>query len=250
MRIQLSRYRIGVSLVIILMVLCACAGEGSMEPTPVVLNPARQVIPSTTPAPTATVYIPEGQLLFENFESLADDFERIVREGIVQRKAPYGIEIEVSTADNYFLVSGLGNVNDANLTTFALPVTAPAQTTAFLACRVLYEDEGKDVTENVQAYVAYFRFDGAYRLQKRRIAAPDEDLTGWQTGASVNDAGVFNNLYLLCDGARILFIVNGEVLFDVQDAELKEGDFALGVADPGEGNTSIVNFDKFSLFEP
>lgn len=241
---------------LLLLTLAACGGGAAPEPTLMVFNaePTTVILttpePTPPPEPTATVYVPEGQLLYENFEGLADDYESELDEGVIRRKAQYGIEIEVSIDTHYFLLSGLGDVNDANLTTYALPVTVPERTTAIMACRIVdggRETYGKD---HFQGYVAYFRFDGAYSLEKRILGAPNVNLVPWQTGASLNDPGVFNNLYLLCDGPRILFIVNGQVLFDVQDEEFTRGDFGFGVATPGEGNTSIINFDKFSLFEP
>jgi hypothetical protein len=136
-----------------------------------------------------------------------------------------------------------------NISTFAQSLSDPARTSVLMACRIKSEQDAEGVNNTTQGYMVELRFDGRARLMKR-TNGQDSTLADWKSNVSLNPVGSFTNLYLLCDGARILFIANGETVFDLTDADLTEGDFALGVRNWQDDFTSSVVFDKYAVFEP
>lgn len=199
--------------------------------------------------PTATVYVPEGQLYFYNFEDIPEGTEVTKHEGITLRKPKYGIEVENASPDEYFLTAGVSDHPDGNISTFVKSVSSPAQTTLMLICRAQLAARQADTKQVGNAYIAYLRMDGAARLVKR-INTNDTVLVDWQTGITLNTGDMYTNIYLLCDGSRLLFIVNGQTVFDVNDNDLTQGDYGIGVDHLQSGTASIVQFDKIMVYEP
>ena len=212
-------------------------------------NPMPMDTPAPEPTASPTVYVPEGQLYYTNFEDVAEGMENEQRPGIFVRKAPFGIEIELDVQTDYFLKIGLSGVSDANISTYVLNMSAADKTSAFLACRVKSETGENGEESASQGYIASFRFDGATRLV-RKMNNTDSVLVDWQKNITLNPDGIYNQLYLLCEGERILFMVNAQVAFDVSDSQLSDGDFAIGVSNQTPDFASIVRFDKVAVFEP
>jgi len=223
-------------------------GQGQVVQAPV----ATDLPASPQPVPTATRYVPEGELAYFNFVDLAEGWAAERAPGItVRNPGTYGIEISHDSNKDYFLSAGVQGHPDGNVSTYVLNVTPPEETMAFVACRVT--QEASNVTDYDQttkdAYIAQFRLDGAARLLKK-VDRRDTVLADWVTGIGVNPEGVYNQLYLLCDGQRLLFMVNAQVVFDLQDNALNEGDFAIGVAHNPSGAETVIRFDKVAVFEP
>jgi hypothetical protein len=118
-----------------------------------------------------------------------------------------------------------------------------------LICRAQMAAGQADTQKIANAYIAFLRMDGAARLVKR-VNAYDTVLVDWQTGIPINSQDMYTNVYLLCDGSRLLFIVNGETAFDVNDSDLTQGDFGIGADHPQSGSATIVQFDKIMVYEP
>lgn len=203
-------------------------------------------------SPTATRYVPEGELAYFNFTNLSEGWEREQAPGITLRNpGTYGIEVSLDRDTDYFLSADVQDHPDGNISTYVLNVTAPAETTAFVACRVVeqasdevdYDKSAKD------AYIAQLRLDGAARMLKKQDGQ-DMVLVDWVSGIPINSEGIYNQLYLLCDGPRLLFMVNAQLVFDLQDSSLTEGDYAIGVAKNPSGAETVVRFDKVAVFEP
>jgi hypothetical protein len=202
-----------------------------------------------TPAPTATVYIPEGQLFAYNFDEIPEGVEYELHPGILLTKPEYGFQIDVSAQTDYFLGAGLAGNNDANVSIYARNLSDPEKTIAQLACRAKSGPSDDGTSKITDAYIASLRFDGYTKLV-RRVAGKDTVLGDWQKNVSLNAADLYNQLYLLCDGQRLLFMVNAQVAFDLNDSILTEGDYAIGISNNIPGFTSIVQFDKFLVYEP
>ena len=207
---------------------------------------------SPPPAPTATRYIPEGELAYFNFENLAEGYSSERAPGVILRNpGTFGIEVVLDRDADYFLATDVKDHPDGNISTYVLNVTPPAETTAFVACRVEQQaSDDPDLPQSAkQAYIAKFRLDGAAQLIKKQNGQ-DFVLADWVSGIGINSNGIYNQLYLLCDGSRLLFMVNAQVVFDIQDNSLTEGDFAIGVAKNPSGAETVVRFDKVAVFEP
>jgi hypothetical protein len=205
--------------------------------------------PVSRPTITPTVYVPPGQIYFYNFEDVPEGAEMERHPGIIFRKPEYGFEIELSAQQDYFMGTGLVDHPDGNISTYVKSVSNPAETVVMLICRAKVSDGQDDTQQISNAYIASLRLDGTTKLVKR-VNSKDIVLKDWQSGTPINSPDLYNNLYLLCDGSRLLFIVNGEVAFDVNDGDLTQGDFGLGVAKPEENQTTIVQFDKIMVYEP
>lgn len=226
------------------------ADAGADAPEPELTQPQPPAATATIPpVPTATTYVPEGQLFFYNFEDVEVGFENERYPGIWISKPDFGIQVEVSIEKEYFLSAGVNDHPDGNISVYALNVTPPDETTAMIMCRVEsgMGDDGKAFLDS--GYIAFYRFDGRAKLVKRFNNA-DYVISDWKSGVSVNPEGVFNQLYLYCDGSRLLFMVNAEVVFDLTDSDLTTGDYAIGVDNPADDSETIVHFDKIAVFEP
>ena len=200
-------------------------------------------------SPTATVYVPEGQLFFYNFENVPEGTEFSKHADIILRKVKYGIEVENGSSDEYFLGADVTDHPDGNISTFVKSISAPAQTTLMLICRAQTAASQAETKKISNAYIAYLRMDGAARLVKR-VNGNDTVLVDWQTGITMNTQDMYTNVYLLCDGSRLLFIVNGQTAFDMNDNNLTQGDYGIGVDHLQSGSASIVQFDKIMVYEP
>lgn len=225
--------------------------EPPSEPQYIQVGQSEPITPTDVPvaAATPTVYVPEGQLYYSNFSSMTVGTTRERYPGIVLYKPEVGLQVEVSINTEYLLAAGLTDHPDANISTFAHSLSDPARTSVLMACRIKTEQDAEGVNNTSQGYMVELRFDGRARLMKR-TNGQDITLADWKSNVSLNPTGSFTNLYLLCDGARILFIANGETVFDLTDAELTAGDFAMGVRNWQDDFTSVVVFDKVAVFEP
>ena len=229
------------------------AGSGEELST---IEKVEQALPQATatipPAPTATQYIPEGQLAYFNFEDLEQGWEKKRGEGITLRKPDtFGIEIAVERDVDYHLATGVVGHPDGNISTYVFNISPPDESVAFISCRVEIGEYSTDEFESSakSEYRAEFRFDGRARIVKK-VNEKESILADWTTVTSMNPEGVYDQLYLLCDGPRLLFMVNATPVFDLQDNTLTEGDFAIGVGrNPNRGET-VIRFDKVAVFEP
>jgi len=215
-------------------------------------SPAAPDVPdSPLPAPTATRYVPEGELAYYNFEGLGSGWETERAPGIIIRDpGTFGIEISVTGQNDYFMTAGVKDHPDGNISTYVINVSSPEESTAFVACRVNdREGEIEETLSMESAYIAQYRLDGAARLMKQ-VNGTQSVLADWVSGVSVNPEGVYNQLYLLCDESRILFMVNAQKVFDLQDTTLTVGDYAIGVTHVASGAETVIRFDKFSVYEP
>ena len=229
------------------------AGEGEELST---MERVEKIKPQATatiaPAPTATRYIPEGELAYFNFEEIKQGTEKEIHEGITLRKPePFGVEIVLERDMDYHLAMGVVGHPDGNISTYVLNVTPPAETTAYVSCRVeMGENPNEDFKQTtISGYRAEFRFDGRARMMKR-VNGKDSVLSDWTRVTSMNEGWTYDQLYLLCDGPRLLFMVNATPVFDLQDSELTEGDFAVGLAKNPNGGETVIRFDKVAVFEP
>jgi len=197
---------------------------------------------------TPTVYVPEGQLFFYNFEEVPVGTEVERHPGIIFRKPEFGFEIGLTGENDYYLGAGLTGEPDGNISVYALNLSPPADTTAMIGCRAESGDsgDGKPALEN--GYVVEFRFDGAAQLKK--IQDGSATVIAGRDGITRNSEGVYNQLYLLCDGTRLLFMVNANVVFDMSDSTLAVGDFIVGVKSNISIPETTVRFDKIAVFEP
>ena len=225
---------------------------GQAEAPAVEMPFATEATASPLPAPTATRYVPEGELAYFNFDNLSEGWENERMPGIILRNpGTFGIEVSHQRDEDYHLSAGVQGHPDGNIVTYVLNVTPPSETQAFVACRVVSEesDEEDYTTAAKNSYKAIFRLDGAARLTKT-VDYKETVLADWVSGIGINSGGIYNQLYFLCDGPRLLFMVNGQKVFDLQDSTLTEGDFAIGVAKNPRGAETVVRFDKVSVFEP
>jgi len=211
-----------------------------------------QATATITPAPTATRYIPEGELAYYNFKELPQGIEKEIHEGITIRKPEsFGMEISLDREENYVLYAGVEGHPDGNVSTYVLNVTPPEETIALIACRVTTGEKNTEdlLDKTFSSYTVEFRFDGQARLVKQ-VQEEKSILKDWTKVRSMNKGWTYDQLYLLCDGPRLLFMVNASPVFDIKDSTLTEGDFAIGVGRNPNGGETVVRFDKFSVFEP
>ena len=218
--------------------------SASPQPLPDDQAPLENAQPTITP----TVYVPEGQLYFYNFENVPVGGELELHPGIIFRKPDFGFEIGLTQDTDYYLGAGLTGEPDGNISVYALNISPPDETTALIGCRASTGDrsEGEPSLEN--GYVAEFRFDGQAKL--KRIQSGSASVIAERSGVAVNSEGVYNQLYLLCDGTRLLFMVNANVVFDDNDDTLVAGDFLVGVKSNPSVPETTVRFDKIAVFEP
>jgi len=229
------------------------AGSGEEFST---MEKVEQALPQATatipPAPTATQYIPEGQLAYFNFEEIPQGIEKEIHEGITVRKPEsFGMEITLDRDENYVLYAEVEGHPDGNVSTYVKNVTPPQETVALVGCRVTQGEKNaeEELDKTFSSYTVEFRFDGQARLVKQ-VEGNNSLLVDWTTVTSMNPGETYDQLYLLCDGARLLFMVNATPVFDLQDNTLTEGDFAIGVGRNPNGGETVIRFDKFSVFEP
>ena len=208
-------------------------------------------VPAATAAPvaTATTYIPEGQLFAHNFDEIPEGTEYELHPGILLTKPEYGFQIDLSAQTDYYLAANLSGINNANVSIYARNLSDPEKTIAQLACRAKSGPSDDGTSKITDAYIASLRFDGYTKLV-RRMAGKDTVLGDWQKNVTLNSGDLYNQLYLLCDGQRLLFMVNAQVAYDLSDSALTEGDYAVGISNNIPGFTSIVQFDKFLVYEP
>ena len=136
--------------------------SASPQPLPDDQAPSENAQPTITP----TVYVPEGQLYFYNFENVPAGGELGLHPGIIFRKPDFGFEIGLTQDTDYYLGAGLTGEPDGNISVYALNISPPAETTALIGCRASTGDrsDGKPALEN--GYVAEFRFDGQAKLKR------------------------------------------------------------------------------------
>ncbi len=200
-------------------------------------------------AATPTVYVPPGQLYYTNFNEIPVGKTLEKYPGIVLHKPEIGLQVEVSVNKEYLMAAGLTDHPDGNISTFVQSFSDAARTSVIMACRVKSEKDAEGLNSTRSGYMVELRFDGKARLMKR-INGQETALVDWQSDITLNQSDAFTHIYLLCDGSRILFMANGETVFDIIDGDLTEGDFALGVRNQQDAFTSAVLFDKYAVFEP
>jgi len=106
-------------------------------------------------------------------------------------------------------------------------------------CRVQSNDDG---------YLLRISGDGYYSIHKR-LGEEYVALVDWTTSDVIRQGNSRNDIQAVCDGPRLVLIVNGQLLGEANDSTFAEGDIGLVVTTYEEAATE-VNFDNLVVTRP
>ena len=76
-------------------------------------------------------------------------------------------------------------------------------------------------------------------------------LSDWTESAAINTGvGARNHLQVTCDGARLVFTVNGQVLADLRDSTFSRGDIGFALSTYSATAGARILFDNLSVHRP
>jgi myo-inositol-hexaphosphate 3-phosphohydrolase len=132
--------------------------------------------------------------------------------------------------------------DDVAIDVDATQVLGPANNDNYygVGCRLQSEGEGYLFIVSGQGYYAIYREEGE---------AGGEFLVDWTESDVIRQGDAANHLRAICDGTRLAFVVNGELLAEVEDATYATGDVFL-VASTLEDGATEVHFDDLLAYVP
>jgi tRNA A-37 threonylcarbamoyl transferase component Bud32 len=173
---------------------------------------------------------PESGWDVEEFEGGSLDYE----------KGVYVIRAEDS--DYYYMGRASVSFADVAIGVDATQVLGPANNNDFygVGCRLQSDGAGYFFAISGDGYYAIYKLGGATGLQF---------LADWTESDVIRQGNATNHLRAICDGPRLAFVVNGELLTEVEDATYATGDAFL-VASTLEDGATEVHFDDFLAYVP
>jgi serine/threonine protein kinase len=150
--------------------------------------------------------------------------------------------IRAEDSDYYYLGQVYVTFDDVAIDVDATQVLGPANNDNYygVGCRLQSEGEGYLFIVSGQGYYAIYREEGE---------AGGEFLVDWTESDVIRQGDAANHLRAICDGTRLAFVVNGELLAEVEDATYATGDVFL-VASTLEDGATEVHFDDLLAYVP
>jgi hypothetical protein len=109
-------------------------------------------------------------------------------------------------------------------------------------CRVQSNDWG-------DGYALVIAGDGNYSIQK--ITEGDWDpIIDWTRSDVINQGNATNTIRAICDGSRLVLIVNGEVVAETEDDTYRSGDVSLVGTTFEENELTEIHFDDLVITRP
>jgi serine/threonine-protein kinase len=109
-------------------------------------------------------------------------------------------------------------------------------------CRVQSNDWG-------DGYGLVIAGDGNYSIQKI-IEGDWEPIIDWTYSDVINQGNASNDIRAVCDGSRLVLIVNGEIVAQAEDDEFPSGDVSLVGTTFEEGELTEIHFDDLVVTRP
>ncbi len=185
---------------------------------------------------------PDAILVRDNFGDPESGWDVIEFDGgrLGYEEGVYFIRAEDS--DYYYLGQPYVSLADVAIEVDATQILGPANSNDFygVGCRLQSDGAG---------YFFATSGDGYYAIYKLGGAAGIEFLVDWTESDVIRQGNATNHLRAICDGPRLAFVVNGELLAEVEDATYATGDVFL-VASTLEDGPTEVHFDDFLAYVP
>jgi len=102
--------------------------------------------------------------------------------------------------------------------------------------------------DSLDGYYLLISGDGGYAIL-RAVAGSFEPLVDWATSDAINEGNVTNHIRAICNGDYLALSVNGELLAEVNDTALSQGDIAL-TATSYEDEPTEIHFDNLVVYAP
>ncbi len=160
---------------------------------------------------------------------------------------------DVGYGDGYYYVTSEGQGNlmwglagqnfaDVMIDVQATQFSAPNNNNNGYGVMCRIQDDGKT------GYLLRISGDGFASIY---LAAEEEfvELAAWTATDAINQGNATNHIQALCEGSRLALMVNDELVLDVEDDTLTEGDIALA-ATSFEDTMTEIHFDDIMVFTP
>jgi hypothetical protein len=150
------------------------------------------------------------------------------------------LKINIVTANQLAWASAGQVLRDFHLTVEASQVAGP-------------DDNEYGVLTRMQDSDNFYRFsisgDGYYMVSK--YVDGQQQLLGsnWTPSQAIHQGQATNTLEVICQGSTLTFLVNGQLLADVEDSQFSRGDVGLYAGTFYEVGVEI-QFDNLALAEP
>ncbi len=203
--------------------------------------------PTSAPAdvggnsPVSETALPAGLLYQDDFANPLSGWRQFGPAGGTADYADGIYQVRVDGANYNVLASSGQSFSDVRLEVDAYKTPGERNNRFGLICRAADADN---------LYVFLFSSDGFYGIGK--IVAGRPQLIGMEAmlpGEAVPLGSGLTQLRADCDGSRLALYVNGEKLYEVQDADLVEGEAGLIAGSYSSQGTEIL-FDNFKAFLP
>jgi hypothetical protein len=150
------------------------------------------------------------------------------------------LQINIAAANQLAWARAGQDLSDFHLTVEASQVSGP-------------DDNGYGVLTRMQDSDNFYLFsisgDGFYMVSK--FVDGQQQLLGpnWTPSQAIQQGQATNTLEVICQGNTLTFLVNGQLLSEVNDNELSKGDIGLYAGTFYETGVEI-HFDNLALAEP
>jgi hypothetical protein len=150
------------------------------------------------------------------------------------------LQINIAVANQLAWASAGQDLRDFHLTVEASQVSGP-------------DDNGYGVLARMQDSDNFYLFsisgDGFYMVSKFTDGQQQMLGPNWTPSQAIQQGQATNTLEVICQGNTLTFLVNGQLLSEVNDSEFSQGDIGLYAGTFYETGVEI-HFDNLALGEP
>ncbi len=190
-----------------------------------------------------TVYdVPAGSILFQEDFSSEDNGWRIWnQDGSFVRYQAEGLHFFVNQANLDTWSTPGYTFKDMNIAVDAIKVDGPDNNAYGVICRFVDANNYYAFLISSDGYAGILRVvDGVYTLL---------NADSMQYAPSILQGEALNKISVACKGMNLAMMVNGETLFEVQDASFERGDVGLMVSSYDQAGVDIL-FDHLTVTQP
>ena len=236
--------RLGIGLLLAGLLLAGCQGRRTTEdgrPPTVTAGTGAAAPGSTGQVPDELPTQPANLLYQDDFANPLGGWRQFGPAGGTADYADGVYQVRVDGANYNVLATSGQHFSNVRLEVDAFKTPGERNNRFGLICRAADADN---------LYVFLISSDGFYGIGK--IVAGRPQLIGMEAmlpGEAIPQGSGLTHLRADCDGSRLALYVNGEKLYEVQDADLVEGEAGLIAGSYSPQGTEIL-FDNFKAYLP
>ena len=190
-----------------------------------------------------TIYdVPSGSILFqEDFSTEQNDWQTWNQEGSYVRYQAEGLHFFVDQANyDYWSTPGF-TFKDMKIEADVIKVDGPDNNAFGVMCRFVDAENYYAFLMSSDGYAGILRvLDGAYTLL---------NASTMEYASVILQGEAINKISAICSENNLTFMINGEVLFEVQDQSFETGDVGLMVSSYDQPGVDIL-FDNLTVSQP